>query len=43
VLAVIFASTFSLIFPLIGPAVVVLVFLALVGEFDCQMKHTHDS
>lgn len=33
VLAIIFASTFSLIFPLIGPAVVVLLFLTLVGEF----------
>jgi len=32
VLAVIFASTFSLIFPLIGPAVVILVFLALVAH-----------
>jgi hypothetical protein len=33
ILAIIFASTFSLIFPLIGPAVVVLLFLSLIGEF----------
>ena len=32
ILAIIFASTFSLIFPLIGPAVVVLLFLTLVGR-----------
>lgn len=32
VLAIVFASTFSLIFPLIGPAVVVLLFLTLVGR-----------
>ena len=32
VLAIIFASTFSLIFPLIGPAVVILLFLTLVGR-----------
>lgn len=33
VLAIIFACTFSLIFPLIGPAVVVLLFLTLVGGY----------
>ncbi|KZP25372.1 hypothetical protein FIBSPDRAFT_820851 [Athelia psychrophila] len=32
VLAIIFASTFSLIFPLIGPSVVVLLFLTLVAH-----------
>jgi len=32
VLAIIFASTFAIIFPLIGPAVVVLLFLTLVGK-----------
>ena len=31
ILAITFASTFSVIFPLIGPAVVLLVFLTLVG------------
>ena len=31
VLAVTFASTFALIFPLLGPPVVLLVFLTLVG------------
>ena len=31
ILAITFASTFSMIFPLIGPAVVLLVFLTLVG------------
>jgi len=33
ILAVVFASTFALIFPLIGPAVVILLFLTLVGEY----------
>lgn len=32
VLAIVFASTFSLIFPLIGPAVVVLLFLTLIAH-----------
>ena len=32
ILAVIFASTFALIFPLMGPAVVVLLLLTLIGE-----------
>lgn len=36
VLAIIFASTFSLIFPLIGPAVVVLLFLTLIGTFSLK-------
>ena len=31
VLAVTFASTFAVIFPLLGPPVVLLVFLTLVG------------
>ena len=34
ILAIIFACTFSLIFPLIGPAVVVLLFLTLVGRYS---------
>ncbi|KAJ4485701.1 hypothetical protein J3R30DRAFT_3655075 [Lentinula aciculospora] len=32
ILAIVFASTFSLIFPLIGPAVVVLLFLTLIAH-----------
>jgi len=32
ILAIIFASTFALIFPLIGPAVLVLLFLTLIGK-----------
>jgi calcium permeable stress-gated cation channel len=34
ILAIIFACTFSIIFPLIGPAVVVLLFLTLVGRYS---------
>lgn len=35
ILAVILASTFSLIFPLIGPAVVLLLFLTIIGKNLC--------
>lgn len=33
IMAVILASTFSLIFPLIGPAVILLLFLTIVGKY----------
>lgn len=36
-----FASTFSLIFPLIGPAVVILLFLTLVGELVLLRHDVH--
>lgn len=47
VLAIVFASTFSLIFPLIGPAVVLLLFLTLIGgqsitHSDCRANETYE-
>lgn len=39
VLSMAFASAFSLIFPLIGPAVLILLFLTLVGASLCQLHH----
>jgi hypothetical protein len=35
ILAIVIASAFSLLFPIIGPAVVLLVFLTLVGMWLC--------
>lgn len=35
-LAIIFASTFAFIFPLIAPAVVVLLLLTLIGAFGSK-------
>jgi calcium permeable stress-gated cation channel len=42
ILAIIFASTFCLIFPLVGPAVVILLFLTLIGELCiCNREETY--
>lgn len=39
VLSMTFASAFSLIFPLIGPAALILLFLTLVGASSCQLHN----
>jgi hypothetical protein len=39
-IAVVFAAMFAVVFPLLGPAIVVLLFLTLVGTMNSLSSHS---